>query len=90
MNNKNKDSKHWDSKRWIRNGFRDFTNKPVFHVSSGTHITFGTVTAQSFRNKWLWLRVDWEDNLSELPPWHKAANVGIFDKKDMIRRIRKL
>jgi hypothetical protein len=68
----------------------DFINKPVYHTTSGKGIIFGTVTSQSFRDNWLWLRIEWEDNNANLAPWYKAAHVGVFDKKDMISRIRKL
>ena len=68
----------------------NFTGKHVFHANSGTILTFGTVQDQIMRENWLYLRIKWEDNLSDLAPWHKAANVGIFDKQDMIRRIRTL
>jgi len=69
--------------------FVDFVGKTAYHTISGKGIVFGTVTSQSFRNDWLWLRIEWEDNLSDWAPWHKAANVGIFDKNELIERIQK-
>ena len=68
----------------------NFTGKHVFHANSGTILTFGTVQEQIMRENWLYLRIKWEDNLSELPAWHKAVNVGIFDKDELTSRIQSL
>jgi|6_EtaG_2_1085325.scaffolds.fasta_scaffold55371_1 hypothetical protein len=68
----------------------DFVGKTAYHTTSGKDIIFGSVEAQSFRDDWLWLRIEWEDNLSDLAPWCKAVNVGTCDKSDLIERIQKV
>ena len=69
--------------------FVDFVGKTAYYTTSGSGIIFGTVSSQSFRGDWLWLRIECEDNLSDLPPWHKAANVGALNKNALIERIQK-
>jgi len=42
------------------------------------------------RNDWLWVCVEWEGDNPDLSPWHKVANVGIVDKKKMLKTLKNL
>jgi len=63
---------------------KDFINEIVFY-SSGYR-----VVEQQMRNDWLWVCVEWEPSISDLTPWHKVANVGIVDKKKMLKTLKNL
>ena len=69
---------------------KDFVNKAVFYCSGYNNVYFGRVVEQKMRNDWLWVCVEWEPNTSDLTPWHKVANVGIVDKKKMLKTLRNL
>lgn len=68
----------------------DFVGKTVYHTFNGNSLLFGKVKGQMFRNKWLWLLVDWEGASSTVRPWQKAAHVSVCDKHDLIERIKKV
>jgi hypothetical protein len=69
---------------------KDFVNKTVFYSSGYNSMYFGRVVEQKMRNDWLWVRVEWEPNISDLTPWHKVANVGVVDKKKMLKTLKNL
>jgi len=69
----------------------DFTGRHVFYANAGTILTLGTVTGQAMRGRWLYLRIQWEDDsCTDMSQWQKAANVGIFDKNELSSRLQKL
>ena len=69
---------------------KNFVNKIVFYSSGYNNIYFGRVVEQQMRNDWLWVCVEWEPNISEVAQWHKATNVGIVDKKKMLKTLKNL
>ena len=69
---------------------KDFINEIVFYSSGYNNIYFGRVVEQQMRNDWLWVCVEWEPSISDLTPWHKVANVGIVDKKKMLKTLKNI
>ena len=69
---------------------KDFVNKAVFYCSGYNNVYFGRVVEQKMRNDWLWVCVEWEAGNPDLSPWHKIANVGIVDKKKMLKTLKNL
>ena len=69
---------------------KNFVNKIVFYSSGYNKIYFGKIVEQKMRNDWLWVCVEWEPNTSDLASWHKMANVGVVDKKKMLKTLKNL
>jgi hypothetical protein len=69
---------------------KDFINKTVFYSRGHNNIYFGRVIEQKMRNDWLWVCVKWEPDSPGLTPWHKITNVGIVDKKKMLKMLKNL
>jgi len=69
---------------------KDFINEIVFYSSGYNNIYLGRVVEQQMRNDWLWVCVEWEPSISDLTPWHKVANVGIVDKKKMLKTLKNI
>ena len=69
---------------------KDFVNKAVFYCSGYNNVYFGRVVEQKMRNDWLWVCVEWEPDSPDLTPWHKMVNVGIVDKKKMLKTLKNL
>ena len=69
---------------------KDFLNKAVFYSSGYNSIYFGRVVEQKMRNDWLWVRVEWEAGHPDLSAWHKIANVGLVNKKKMLKTLKNL
>lgn len=51
----------------------------VCYCTDRTDLVFGRVKGREFRNKWLWLNIEWQDGRSYLEDWYKASHVAIVD-----------
>ena len=67
----------------------DFVGQPVYRCVGYTNIAFGRIIAQEMCDKWLWVRVDWEEDCQWVDDWVKIANVKLLDKQAMLNRIKK-
>ena len=66
-----------------------FTGKPVYRCIGYSNIAIGRVLEEKECNKWLWLRVKWDNDDQWVDEWIKAANCKVLDKKALMERIDK-
>ena len=66
----------------------DFIGQPVYRCVGYTNIAFGRVVEQEMRDRWVWVRVDWEEDSQWVSDWVKIANVKLLDKPALLNRIK--